>query len=202
MTSLFSVQLLRWISFCVLLSLVTVYLKGGTSIVKHAKQSPDTNSKNTFTILVTSIFVIGLGILFTMFLFCIEIVRGFRLFQNAAAISIGAVMIVTGVVSTFWFRFKYLGRFWRSNVEVQKDHEIVETGPYRYIRHPLYAMSLFTYTGISIAFAVWWIWIACGATIAGYIAVILYEDDFLTRSLPGYVEYKNRTRYRMIPGVW
>ena len=111
-------------------------------------------------------------------------------------------MVIAGILASYWIRHRYLGRFWSGNVEIQEHHELIESGPYRFVRHPLYAMTLVIYPGAALAFPVWWNWIACGAIVAGYIWLTAYEDGFLASHLPGYREYQRHTRYRLVPGVW
>jgi len=73
-----------------------------------------------------------------------------------------------------------INRFFSNVVRIQHDrgHEVIQTGPYKYIRHPGY--------------------------IGGILLVIrtFLEDITLQKELPGYVEYAKKVRYRLLPGVW
>ena len=91
-----------------------------------------------------------------------------------------------------------------SSVRIQKDrnHQVVTTGPYRFVRHPGYAAGVI---GISTYGLVLGSGISYGAIA---IAAMLFvwrtarEDALLHRDLEGYAEYAARVKYRLVPGVW
>jgi protein-S-isoprenylcysteine O-methyltransferase Ste14 len=89
-------------------------------------------------------------------------------------------------------------------VRIQEDrgHVTVRTGPYRYVRHPMYV-------GLLIMFAAWplildslWAYVPLAALAIAYIVRTALEDRTLRRELPGYEDYTKITRYRLLPGVW
>jgi len=89
-------------------------------------------------------------------------------------------------------------------VEIQKDrgHKVITTGPYKYVRHPMYVgiiISLF-----SISFALGSLYGLIPGTLMAVTFIIRthFEDITLHEELPGYVEYAQKTRYRLLPGVW
>ncbi len=93
-------------------------------------------------------------------------------------------------------------RFAASIVQVESGQTIADTGPYRFVRHPMYAVAL----AISLLTP-----LALGSLVAvpAYLPVIpviiwrlINEEKTLRRDLPGYVEYCQRTRHRLIPGIW
>ncbi|HTC31651.1 MAG TPA: isoprenylcysteine carboxylmethyltransferase family protein [Candidatus Acidoferrum sp.] len=89
-------------------------------------------------------------------------------------------------------------------VKLQDDRQqhVVETGPYRYVRHPLYAGGALLILGIPL-----WLQSTAG-TLASLVPIailvirILLEERFLRRELPGYTGYTQRTRHRLIPLIW
>lgn len=196
------IPLLRWLAFATSLSLVLVYFKGGTLIVKDTQRSVDTTGGYSYAALAIVMCLAGLTILLTQLLLCLGIINTCAWAERWWMVTPGAIMVIAGILAAYWVRHRYLGRFWSGNVEIQEHHTVVEDGPYRLVRHPLYAMTLVIYPGAALAFPVWWNWIACGAVMAGYILLTAYEDRFLASHLPGYREYQQRTRYRMVPGVW
>lgn len=66
----------------------------------------------------------------------------------------GAVLTVAGLGFTCWAR-KTLGRYWSRIVAVKQDHKLVTTGPYRWVRHPLYTGLLAGTLGAALAFGMW-----------------------------------------------
>jgi len=95
-------------------------------------------------------------------------------------------------------------RFFSGVVRIQTDrgHVLCDTGPYRFVRHPGYAGNLLPLFGIVLALGSLWTLIpAAVATIITVIRTVL-EDHTLQEELPGYREYAQRVRYRLIPGIY
>jgi protein-S-isoprenylcysteine O-methyltransferase Ste14 len=87
-------------------------------------------------------------------------------------------------------------------VEVEKGQECISTGPYSVVRHPMYSgvmlMSLFS----PPALGSYWAMIPAVGIIPLLVARIRNEEEVLTRELDGYREYLEKTRYRLVPGLW
>lgn len=95
-------------------------------------------------------------------------------------------------------------RFFSSHVRIQTDrgHEVVSQGPYRFVRHPGYAGGLVSWISAPVFFSSYWLaLVAVIAVVAGMTRTYL-EDQTLQAELPGYTEYTNRVRFRLIPGIW
>ncbi len=95
-------------------------------------------------------------------------------------------------------------RFFAAVVRIQTDrgHHVVDTGPYRLMRHPAYASGVLTYLVMPLLLGSWWAYIPSGLTALAYIVRTALEDRTLRHELPGYEAYTQRTRYRLLPGVW
>ena len=95
-------------------------------------------------------------------------------------------------------------RFFSSVVRIQTDrgHVVCDSGPYRVVRHPGYAGNLLPLPGIVLALGSAWTLIP--ATVALIVTVIrtALEDRTLQEELPGYRDYAQRVRYRLIPGIY
>lgn len=113
---------------------------------------------------------------------------------------VGDLLEVLGfVIILFVFREN---TFTSATIEVAADQTVVSSGPYAIIRHPMYSGALLMLLGTPLALGSWW-GIAMFVPLAVVIALrLLDEEAFLAKSLPGYVEYRRRTRFRLIPHVW
>jgi len=87
-------------------------------------------------------------------------------------------------------------------IQDERGHTVVTTGPYRVIRHPMYTAICLMGVGIPLALGSWWALVPGGLLIVTFILRTNQEDRFLLANLSGYAEYAQRTRYRLVPGVW
>ena len=81
-------------------------------------------------------------------------------------------------------------------------HHVITTGPYRVVRHPMYAGLLLVLPGWPLILGSAWSFAPITMLMATFIVRTVLEDGALRRELPGYKEYCTRTRYRLVPGVW
>ena len=100
------------------------------------------------------------------------------------------------------FQVLQANRFAASVIQVEAKQTVIDTGPYRWVRHPMYFGSLLIWLGSPLAL---------GSFVAVPVSFLILptlvfrlrsEEAVLRRELPGYVEYCDRTRYRLIPFVW
>ncbi len=94
--------------------------------------------------------------------------------------------------------------FFVATVRIQTDrqHTVASNGPYRYVRHPGYLGALLLHLGTPFMLNSLWALIPAVMTILVLIARTILEDKMLQAELPGYVEYAERVRYRLLPGFW
>lgn len=115
---------------------------------------------------------------------------------------VGLALVVMGYMFSTWAMLE--NRFFSGLVRIQSDrgHTVCDSGPYRLVRHPGYAGNFLALPGITLATGSWWTFIP--AIVSLIIAVIrtALEDRTLQEELPGYREYAQRTRYRLIPGIY
>jgi protein-S-isoprenylcysteine O-methyltransferase Ste14 len=112
----------------------------------------------------------------------------------------GDGLVMLGWLSIF-FVFKE-NTFTSATIQLAPDQKVVSTGPYALVRHPMYAGALVMFLGIPIALGSWWGLLVLVAMIPALIWRLLDEEKFLSRNLPGYVEYQKKVRYRLIPLLW
>jgi protein-S-isoprenylcysteine O-methyltransferase Ste14 len=87
-------------------------------------------------------------------------------------------------------------------IEVVKGQKVIQSGPYRFVRHPMYLGATLMYIASPLALGSYWAMIPALFIIPIFIARIMNEEKVLTKELEGYSEYKQKTRYRLIPGIW
>jgi protein-S-isoprenylcysteine O-methyltransferase Ste14 len=115
---------------------------------------------------------------------------------------IGIVVMLCGLAFR-WYAIKALGRFFTRSVATREGQYVVDTGPYRLIRHPSYTGSLLMFLGMGIAMTNWAALLAvmAGAAI-GYAWRVHVEEQALCAGLgQPYRDYMRRTR-RFVPYVW
>ena len=112
----------------------------------------------------------------------------------------GDVLVALGWLAIF-FVFRE-NTFTSATIELAPDQKVVSTGPYALVRHPMYSGGLVMFLGIPIALGSWWGLLVIIAMTPVLIWRLLDEENFLARSLPGYIEYQKKVRHRLIPQIW
>ncbi len=87
-------------------------------------------------------------------------------------------------------------------VEINSGQKVISTGPYAIVRHPMYSGNLLMYGFTPISLGSWWALIGSVLITVLILFRILSEEKFLSENLDGYKEYLQKTRYRLIPGIW
>jgi protein-S-isoprenylcysteine O-methyltransferase Ste14 len=87
-------------------------------------------------------------------------------------------------------------------VEVEQGQQVARSGPYAFVRHPMYLAVILTYMASPLALGSYWALIPAAFVVPTLVARILNEEKVLERELNGYREYMQVTRYRLLPGVW
>lgn len=87
-------------------------------------------------------------------------------------------------------------------IQVEKEQQVITTGPYAIVRHPMYTGLLMMQLFTPLALGSYWALIFALLFIPTIIFRIRKEEEVLLRDLPGYTNYCMKTRYRLIPSVW
>ncbi|ANW03347.1 methyltransferase family protein [Bradyrhizobium icense] len=87
-------------------------------------------------------------------------------------------------------------------VQAARHQRVISSGPYAFIRHPMYSAVMLYFIGIPLLLGSWW-----GVAFAPVFAVLFavrarIEERALVEGLPGYADYAARVRYRLVPGIW
>ena len=94
--------------------------------------------------------------------------------------------------------------FFSTIVRIQKErgHRVVDTGPYRTVRHPGYLGWILSAVAVPLTLGSAWALLPAALGCTLWIARTALEDRTLMEELPGYAAYAGRVRYRLVPGVW
>jgi len=97
-----------------------------------------------------------------------------------------------------------VNRYAETTVRIQTDrgHTVVTSGPYRFVRHPMYAGAIGMNLATPLILGSVWALAVSGCISVLFIWRTALEDRTLRRELSGYEEYAARTRYRLLPGAW
>jgi protein-S-isoprenylcysteine O-methyltransferase Ste14 len=122
-----------------------------------------------------------------------------------------SVVPLGGVVvgdALFVLGFGFIGRVYRENtftaatIEVAKGQQVISTGPYAVVRHPMYASALLYLLGTPLALGSYWGLVALLGMLPFLIWRLLDEERLLAMELPGYIDYQRKVQFRLVPGVW
>ncbi|MFY9689078.1 MAG: isoprenylcysteine carboxylmethyltransferase family protein [Candidatus Acidiferrales bacterium] len=112
----------------------------------------------------------------------------------------GDLLVAIGLVFIF-FVFRE-NTYASGAIEVDTGQKVISTGPYAMMRHPMYAGAIVMLIGVPLALGSWWGLLAVAPITLVILWRLLDEETFLARNLPGYSEYRNKVRYRLVPLVW
>jgi protein-S-isoprenylcysteine O-methyltransferase Ste14 len=87
-------------------------------------------------------------------------------------------------------------------VQAARHHRVISSGPYAFVRHPMYSGIMLFFVGVPLLLGSWW-----GVAIAPVFAILFairarIEERALVEGLPDYADYAARVRYRLVPGLW
>ena len=86
--------------------------------------------------------------------------------------------------------------------QAHRDQRVVSTGPYAYVRHPMYAGAVLLFVGTPLLLGSWWGLVGAAVLTALLTLRAVLEERSLAASLEGYTDYTRRVRYRLVPRVW
>lgn len=115
---------------------------------------------------------------------------------------IALILIQIGSLIGSWAMV--VNRYFSSQVRIQKDRgqTVVQEGPYRIVRHPAYAGGLLSWLAGPVFFSSYWVIVPTVLVIIASLIRTALEDRTLQEELPGYEEYTQQTRYRLVPKIW
>jgi protein-S-isoprenylcysteine O-methyltransferase Ste14 len=122
-----------------------------------------------------------------------------------STVPLGGIVIGDLLVAMGFF---FIWRVYRENtfasaiIDVAEGQNVISTGPYAIVRHPMYASASLYILGTPLALGSYWGFVPIAAMMPFLIWRLVDEERILARSLPGYTEYQKRVRKRLVPFVW
>jgi protein-S-isoprenylcysteine O-methyltransferase Ste14 len=113
--------------------------------------------------------------------------------HNPALRAAGVALLVIGLGVAVWARI-YLGRNWGMPMTEKEQPELVTSGPYRFVRHPIYSGLLLAMAGSALATSIYWL-VALGAVGGYFLYSAWVEERLLSAEFPtAYPSYRARTK--------
>jgi protein-S-isoprenylcysteine O-methyltransferase Ste14 len=112
----------------------------------------------------------------------------------------GVVLTGAGLAFTIWARW-HLGGNWSGNVTVKEGHTLTTSGPYRWVRHPIYSGILAALVGTALAVGTARALIGAGLIMLGFVVKLRLEEERMRETFAEYDDYARHTA-RLIPGVY
>ncbi len=141
----------------------------------------------------------GLAFLLSFVLSGLDFRFGWSAIPTWLTIVASAVFLISyGIYAEVMRENAYLSR----NIKVQEGQKLIDTGLYGIVRHPMYTATVFMFTAIPLVLGSWY-GLAVMLTYPVVIAVrILNEEKVLSEGLEGYIDYKKKVKYRLLPFIW
>jgi protein-S-isoprenylcysteine O-methyltransferase Ste14 len=127
---------------------------------------------------------------------------GLRFLPSSAAVSwMGVAITIAGLSIAIWAHF-FIGRDWSSSVTVKQDHQLIRTGPYAVVRHPIYSGLLLALLGSAIELGEVRGLIAVALATISWRLKSLIEEQFMSQQFGAeYTSYKQHVK-ALVPFIW
>jgi len=182
-------------------SAVAVHRVNPALIEERAKLPIHGDQPRTDRLLVFA--VLGMGFV------GLPIIAGFDVFRwHVLSRPVPMISLLGLVVFTVGWVIKGLAlranAFATNVVRLQRErrHAVADTGVYRIVRHPFYAATPLVFVGLGLWLESYTTALLAAIPTSIVIVRLCLEERFLRRELPGYDQYAERVRYRLLPGVW
>ncbi len=167
------------------------------SLAKRARREIAGDDANSLRVLW---FTIGLSIFAGIQ--CITFFRSAR-WPHAENVALAGIALFVLGLALRWAAIVHLGRFFTVDVAIAADHQLVESGPYRFVRHPSYTGALLAFVGFALSLQNWAAAIVMLVPIALAFAYRIRVEERVLRAALGerYVDYSRRTK-RLLPFIY
>ena len=178
--------------------LITVYLyrKDPKLLARRSKGGPAAE-KETRQKIIQSFASLSLLVLYLL--------SSFDHYYGWAAVPL-PVILIGDALTVFGFYIVFIvfraNTFTAATIDVEEGQTVISTGPYAFVRHPMYAGALIMLFGSPLALGSYYGLLAFLPFIFIIVWRLLAEEKTLSQNLKGYEEYKQKVRYRLVPFVW
>lgn len=141
----------------------------------------------------------------TMILLIAFIIPGFDRRYGWSAVPTWLVLVSDAVVLLSYLVFVWVlmtNEYAARTVDVEQRQRVITTGPYSFVRHPMYLAVLLLFGLSPLALGSYWALLIIALLPAVLVARILNEEKLLLKDLEGYADYCKAVRYRLVPGIW
>lgn len=112
--------------------------------------------------------------------------------------AMAAVLIGYWMITMVFRANSYASRI----IEVEQGQQVISTGPYAIVRHPMYSAQIVFYMATPLSLGSYWTLIPAALFLLVFVPRILGEEEELLEHLDGYRDYVLKVKYRLIPGIW
>jgi len=114
----------------------------------------------------------------------------------------GVLLLLAGIALMGWVMAVNPHAETTVRIQTERNHRVITSGPYRFVRHPMYTGAILLYVATPLVLGSLWALVIGATIVLAFFSRTVLEDRTLRAELPGYEEYAGRTRYRLIPGIW
>jgi len=177
---------------------ITLYLmsKDPKLLARRMRGGPTAEKQPAQKIIMS---IVSVGFIALLFVPALDHRFSWSHMPAALALAGNALMAIGWLAIFFVFREN---SFSSAIIEIADDQKVVSTGPYAWVRHPMYAGALVMLLGMPLALGSWRGVAVLLAMLPAFVWRVFDEERLLTENLPGYAEYRQKVRFRLIPGVW
>jgi protein-S-isoprenylcysteine O-methyltransferase Ste14 len=163
---------------------------------RRIKAGPFAEGEGSQKVIMT---IVSLGFILILVVPGLDRRFGWSAMPDAIAVAGNALMLLgwAGILAVF-----RANSYAAATIRVERDQQVISTGPYAIVRHPMYAAGTLMLGGLPLGLGSWWGLVPFAAILPALGWRLLDEERVLLRDLPGYDDYSRSVRWRLIPLIW